>query len=612
MVNLYAQETDTVPNRYSWILEDGYRIHEMSFDTTINQFHTFNPIEKISFSNSFLSNLGSEYISNIFFDELEKPYSDFLPEKQFSAYLLTAKKQRFYFSKKPFIELRYILSTKKRNENNVGVLYTQNISEKWNVGFNYELIASDGIFPQSKTSEHSLNFFTSYTGNKYSIHAAFIRNKFRLQESGGILPIDVTDPDLSLPQIESASSTLFKSDFFISQEYKFGKDIVKVIDDTLKQTVYREKGKLNYVFNYEHNYRNFLDNNPINEFYNDIFIDSISTIDSLSLKLYDNSLYWTFRELNIGNVRLVNSFGAGYEIIKNYNFKGYIFINEGDYYKSLSARINSKGEFNKFRYNFNAFYFLQGYKTNDYRGIFNVEKDFALKRYVSTLSLDIELSKRVASFMEQYHYSNHFIWDNNFSKKNTAKVRFGFSIPERKFDVELTYALLDNYIYFDSLAYPVQLETVLNVLSVKGQKEFKFGKFRSLNKAVWQLADNKEAVSIPELSVYHNLYINWQYKKSGRDVMHVHIGYELYYSTEFNALSFMPATGQFYQKWEQKSGDFPIINVFADLRIQSVLLFIKFENVSFQFFNNSYYYLVNNYPLNPTMFKFGASWRFND
>lgn len=607
-VSLYAQETDTVRDQYTWFLEDGYRIHEVNFDTTINLFHTFNPIEKVSFSNTYLGNLGSEYNSNIFIDELEKPYTDFLPENQFATYLMTVKNQKFYFSKKPYIELKYIMSSKRKNENNLRILYTQNINKKWNVGLNYGLIASDGIFPQSKTSETSLNFFTSYTGNKYSMHAAYIRNKFRLQESGGIDSTDVTDPDLSLPQIESASSTLFKSNFFISQEYKFGKTTVEIVDDTLKQTVYSQKGKLNYIFNYENNYRNYLDDDSLSGFYSDVFINSIWILDSVSLKLFDNSLYWTFKEMNIGNSKLVNSFGAGYEIIKNYGFKGYVFINEGDYYKSLSANFNSKGEFDKFRYNLNAFYYLYGYKVNDYRGRFTLEKDVSLKRYISTFNLNLELSKRTASFMEQYYYSNHFIWDNNFDKKNTAKVKFEFSIPNRKFKVELAYAQLGNYIYFDTSAYPVQLETALNVISVRGQKEFKIGKFHTLNKVVWQLADNDEAVSIPELTLYHNLYLDWHYKTA----MHMHVGYELYYSTEFDALSFMPATGQFYQKREMKSGDFPIINIFADIRIQSVLLFIKFENVGFKFLNNRYYYLANNYPLNPTIFKFGASWRFKD
>ncbi len=612
-VFLYSQVADTVKSQYSWILEEGYRIQEVEFDTSINQFHIYNPIDKFSISNSYLSNIGSEYVSNIFIDELEKPYSDFLPENNFAVYLKTTEKQRFYFSKKPYIELKYIMSNKKRNVNNLDVNYTQNINENINVGLKYGLISSDGIFPRSRASEHALNFFTSYTSNKYSLHAAFVRNKYELLENGGILDsVGLTDPDLSLPQLDSASSTLFKSGFLISQELKFGKTTVEIIDDTLKRTVFTEKGKLNYVFDYEHNYRNYLDPGAEYDFYDSIYIATTWAQDSVSLKKYDNALYYTFKELKIDSSRLVNTFGLAYEIIKNYGFKGFVYINNGDYYKSISVKFNSFGTFNKFRYNIKANYYLQGYKTNNYKGTFKVEKDFGLKRHVSTLNLDLEVSRRVASFMEQYYYSNHFMWDNNFALKDIAKAKFGFSIPDRKFNVEVAYVQFNNYIYFDSLGYPKQLTIPLNVLSARGKKEFKFGMFNSLNKVVWQLADNDEAVSLPELSVYHNLYINWQYKKLNKAIMRLHLGYELFYLTEFDALSFMPATGQFYQKRLKKSGDYPIINVFADLRIKSVLLFFKFENVGSQFLRNSYYYLANNHPLNPTMYKLGVSWRFFD
>jgi len=605
--SVHSQETDTVQNLYVWELEDGYRINKISFDTIINQFHILNPIEKVSFSNTFLGSVGSEYRSNIFFDELDKPFTDFLPENAFAAYLRSKHTEKFYFSKKSYVELKYSMSVKKFNENNLDVIYTQNINKKWNVGMNYDLISADGIFPKNKVSEHSLNFFTSYTGDIYSMHAAYTRNKFRVQESGGIKPTSETDPSMTDPQISGASSTLFKSSFFVSQEFKLGKTVTEIIDDTLKQSTYKERGRINYVFNYENNYRNYLDDSE-NEFYADTIISSLWELDSLNLKLYENSLFWTFREMDLGNARLVNSLGLKYEIIKNHAFKGYVYVYDADYYKSLSTNFNSSGEFRKFRYYFNAFYYLRGYKINDYKGKFGVEKDFSLKRNISTIKLNVELSKRNPSLMEQYYYSNRFYWDNKFSKKSTAKVRLGFSIPKRKFKVELALAKLDNYIYFNALGYPAQLNASLNVLSARGEKEFKLGVLHSLNRLLWQSADNETAVSIPEVVLYHNLYLNLHYKTA----LYVHVGYELSYSTEFDALSYMPATGQFYQKREMKTGDFPIINVFADLRIQTVLLFLKFENIGSQFLRNDFYYVANNYPINPLMFKFGVSWRFKN
>jgi len=606
--DLFAQDTDSISDLRSWILVDGYRVKEVELDTTKNDFHAYYPIEQYSFSNSFLGNTGSQYNSNIFLDELSKPYTDFLPENQFAAYLMSARNQHYFHARKPYIELKYIMSTKKRNENDLNVLFTQNINKYWNVGFNYKLISADGIFPQSKTSEHSLNFFTSYTGEKYSVYGTYYRNKFRIQESGGIHPMKGSDPDLTRAKIDTASSVFYMSGINISQEFKFGRTVTKTIDDTLQQTTYREIGKVNYVFHYGHNYRNYFDNGYASGFYKDIFLDTLRTLDSTSFKLYDNALYWSFREMKYGKATLSNSFGAGYEIINTYEFKGYVFINDGDSYQSLRAIFNSNGDFNKIRYDLRSYYYLQGYKMNDYSAVFNFEKDVSFKKNISTFYLNLELSKRRATFMEQYYNSNHFKWDNDFKQKNIAKGTLGFSIPAQKLKFELSYAQLGNYIYFDTLAYPVQLDNSLTIMAARLEKEFKIWKIHSQNKLVWQSANNIDAVSIPDFTFYHNLYFNLHYKEA----MYLNLGYELYYSTEFDALSFMPATGQFYQKRLMKSGAFPIINVFADIRIQSVLLFIKFENVSFQFINNKFYYLVNDYPLNPTMFKLGVSWRFRN
>ena len=605
---MFAQESDSLHDLKMWILADGYGIEKQSLDTLKTDFHIYSPIDKFSFSNSFLGNTGSQFNSNIFFDEISKPNTDFLPENQFSAYLMTNRNQHYYHARKPYIALSYVMSTKKRNENDLNVLYTQNINKDWNVGFNYVLISSDGIFPQSKTSEHSLNFFTSYTGEKYSVHASYYRNKFLLQESGGIDSMETTDPDLSRPRIDTASSVLFKSGIVVSQEFRFGHTINETIDDTLQKTSYREIGKLNYVFNYGHHYRNYFDNGYASGFYQDILMDTTSSLDSTNSKLYDNALYWSFREMKYGKSTLSNSFGAGYEIIKNYGFRGYVFVNNGERYESFRAIFNSNGKFNKIRYNLHSYYYLQGYKLNDYMAVFNFEKDIYLNKNRATAYLNLELSNKQVALMEQYYNSNHFKWDNHFKSKHTEKAILGLEIPKYRLKLEASYAQLGNYIYFDSTAYPVQLDNNLGVMAVKLDKEFKVWKIHSRNKVVWQNADNAEAVSIPDFAFYHNLYFDLHYKEA----MYLNLGYEFYYSTEFDALSFMPATGQFFQERLMKTGAYPIINVFADIRIQSVLLFIKFENVSFQFINNKFYYLVNNYPLNPTMFKFGVTWRFRN
>ncbi len=602
------EQKDSLPSLSSWTLEDGYLMRSMPFDTVLPRFHIYNDIEKDNISVSFLGNIGSEYVSNVFFNNLDMPFTDFLPENQFAEYLLTPQKQKFYFSPTPYAEIKYFMSTKKWNENNLHVLYTQNINEKFNYGIRYELQSGDGLFQQSKVSEHTLNFFIGYTGDKYSIYAALIRNKFRLQESGGIEITGITDPNLTKPRIDGAFSQLYKFDFFISQEYKFGYTKTKIVDDTLEQKIYQPVGKLNYVFNYEHNYRTYFDDDTLSDVYRDNLISKEWTTDSINLKKWDNSVFWTFNNISYQNAEVLNSVGAVYEIIGNYTFKGYVWKPQVDYYHNIKTVFKSVGTFKKFLYRLDSYYYISGYKQNDFRAKLNLQRNFIFGKSPGILSLTMDFYQREPAFMEQFYYTNHFIWNNDFDKKNVLRFNMSFQLPKNFFKIKLDAANLGNYIYFDSLAYPAQVSNSFRVYSASIEKEFNFGKFSSMNKVIGQYSDNNEAVSIPEYIFYHSLYFNYWYKTA----VHLHLGYEIYYSAEFDALSYAPVTGQFYLGREMKTGAYPILNMYLDMRVQSVLLFFKFENVGFQFLSDDFYYPVSYYPMNTTMFKFGVAWRFKN
>jgi len=603
-----GKDVDTVPPLSTWTLEDGYLKRIQPFDTVLPRFHIYDPIEKTNLSATYLGNVGSEYVSNIFFNNLNKPYSDFLPDNQFETYLSTSQKQQFYFAPKPYAELKYFMTTKKWNENDLHVLYTQNINPKFNYGIKYDLQSADGIYPQSKVSEQTLNFFIGYSGDRYSIYAAYIRNKFRLQESGGIKVTGITDPNLTQARIEGAYTQLYKLDFFVSQEFKFGYTTTEVVDDTLERKTYHPIGKLNYIFNYDHNYHTHFDDDTTSEVYRDNLISETWTTDSTNLKKWENSLFWTFNNISYEHAEVLNSVGALSEIIKNYQFKGYVWKPESDVYHNLKVIFKSEGTFKKFLYRFNSYYYLIGYKTNDFRGTLNLQRNFTFKKSPASLALTIDVYRQEPALMEQYYYTNHFIWDNNFDKKDVAQLNLSFTIPKRYFKLKLDAANLGNYVYFDSLAYPAQMKNTFNVFSAAIEKEFNFGKFSSMNRVIWQYADNDNAVSIPEYVVYHSLYFNVWYKTAA----HFHIGYEIYYSAEFDALSYAPVTGQFYLGQEMKSGGEPIFNMYMDIRVQRVTLFFKYENVSFQFFTDDFYYLASYYPMNPTLFKFGVAWRFTN
>jgi len=607
----YSQILDSLPaNTYSWQLNEAFQKEYIKIDTILDNFQNFRDIDHNSISNSTLGELGSAYQSNIFFTEKENRYTNFIFDKNLEAYLFTTKNQKYYFSKKPYFDLKFIMGPKQRKENDLNVLYTQNINKNWNIGFRYKLLSSKGDIPNTKTSLHSYNAFCSYIGDRYSMHAAFIRNKFRYEENGGITDTIYEIKDFATSRLNEANSIYYKRNFFISQEYKFGTKSYKLVNDTTNQEIFNEWGRINYVFNLENNYRKYTEVSFDDTFYQHKDMDSLSTSDSLNLRLIENTAVWTFKEINKKNIKFRTSFGASYENIKYTRFRGYVFLEKPEMYNSAKALSDVYGQFGKILFAIKANYYFEGYKKGNYSLNFKLNKTFVGKKHQFDVYLKTKLEKSNALLYEQTHYSNSFEWDNSFKERINSSARFGFDFPTFKTKIEFAAGRFANYIYFGFDSIPNQHEKDISILSARLHKNFKLGNFKINNKLVYQFSNNEDVISLPEFAAYHSAYYeNYYFEKA----LFAQLGYELRYTTEFRALSYMPSTGQFYQSSTGKQvGNYPLINVFLNMNIQNVLVFLKFEHLNGMFLVEEYAYSLNNYPIHSSIFRIGVRWQFDN
>ncbi|NJO91523.1 MAG: putative porin [Chloroflexia bacterium] len=358
----------------------------------IDNFQNYIPVDRYSISNSWLGNIGSASKSNIRFTQQEENRPDFIFDNNYRPYVFSQENQVFYHSKSPFFNIHWTTSSKTRDENQLYALYTQNINKKLNVGMRYKLISSKGEFDNSLISEHSMNPFISYIGERYSIHASFIRNKFKSEENGGInhLGTDNTpvEPEFATPLMTTASSVYYDRSFFVSQEYKFGFTKKIVINDSTTESTFREIGRINHVFSYDDNYRVFADENPIKKtitegvqtgYYDTIFyqLDKLNeTRDSIKYAKIENSLYWTFKEIKKPNFSGRLTVGGTMENIKWLNSVlkpavdstneetnvSYFSMADTTFYETdynnikLSASLDARTKM--FIFNTNAYYYL--------------------------------------------------------------------------------------------------------------------------------------------------------------------------------------------------------------------------------------------------------------
>jgi hypothetical protein len=617
----WSQTVDTTKNElYAWKLNEGHLIENTELDTTINSFQIFNPIEKQSICYSYLGNLGSPARSNIYFTESNENQDDFIFDRNYNQYVLSHKTMLFYHSKKPFFDLSWASGTKKRDENQVSALYTQNINKKLNVGFRYKLISSLGEIPRNKTAEHSLNLFTSYIGEKYSIHASFIRNKFKNQESGGINDSLNATPEFSQPLLSNASSVYFKRDIFISQQYKFGYTEKIVVDDTTTESTFHELGRFNYIFLMNKNNRTYQEGETDRLYYNNTYFatpDSISTRDSMAYSRIENTLYFTFKEIEKENFKGRLTVGGSHEYLLATGIdNSYAFFRE-EKYSNIKLSSNLDARTKNFIFSVKAYYYPKisssnAHKSGSYYGNVLIDKAINIGKWRPAFYFNLSHSSIKPYLTEQSYTSIHFRWDNDFKNRINTDFKLGFKIPQAYFDLNLAYGVNQNEIYYDSLALPVQYGDFMTIRSIRLQKDFHFGGFVMVNKLAYQaVSNNDEVISIPKLAFYNSTYYDLDRFLKEYSIQ-VQLGYELYYTSQYYTPGYMPSSALFYQQRIRQTGEFPVINVFLNLRIKTVLLFIKFENVYNQFLINKFYYYTNNYPINTTAFKFGVSWRFMD
>lgn len=674
-IAIFAQEEKEEVDLQKWKLIDQHIYEPYEFDTVINYFQIYNPVDKWSISSSWLGNLGSPWKSNIFHNQYNDLYSDFIFDQFYKPYVFSVEEQPFFHAKKPYVELYWSTSNRKRNENQLAATFTQNITKKWNMGFRYKLIASDGEFPNSLVSSHSMNLFTSYKGEKYSIHAGFIRNKIKNEESGGlnlkIFEEDGENVDFAAPILDESSSGYYKRTLFVSQEYKFGFTKKIVINDSTTESSFIELGRFNHVINYDKNYRIFYNGDPLNPNFENAYISNVLTKDSLSLNKLENSLYWTFKEIKKQNFNGRLTTGITMENLKwdnscanavidsvkhsaedaKFPNRNIVVWNMADfsYYQTmynnfkLSANLDARTKM--FVFNVNGFYYINAGlgesnkvrvdELNNFEGNLLLSKSFMIAAKKSDFYLKYKIAKRSPTIFENRYVSNHINWgwDENddggegFGDQFINEVRVGLKIPAIRLKAEFANSTISNYLYFNSEGKPAQLsdDNIVNVTSISVNKDIKLGRFHFINKVVYQFSPNRitsrlddddlHVLSIPELALYHSGYYNFNqnFKKTSAEAQ---FGYDIRYTTEYRTMGYNPIVGQFVPSniRYKSSIRYPVINVFVNVRIKTVLLFLKYEHLNYRINSskNKLDYILDLHPMNTNAVRFGAAWRFRN
>ncbi|MCF6183288.1 MAG: putative porin [Bacteroidales bacterium] len=595
-------------------LKDNFTPKEIPFnDSILDFFHIAEPLLKKDILSADLGNIGSASISEDFFKRNDFYKRTFLFNSSFNNYILNSENVIYYNTRRPYTSIMHTTSTKVRDLQTIDFIHTQNVNPNLNFGIQYNFISSAGQYLDQSNGLNSVGITSNYKKNKYSVFAAFVTDKFKLQNSGGY--IDTLGFDQTVPEhfLLNSGTILSNKELSITQKYSLGKYKNLSYKDTIIKVL---EPRVSFSHNIQLSARYFLykdQEKSENTFYIQNYYLNNFSYDSVAVQSLINRFRFGSEEVFEKQHKFGFSFMLNDNLYKIYNFKNYITLQNTAVFFENQVTGNFYTLSNKgLNINISGNYYFTGYRTNDYRIKTAVFKNLFQNKYKSAVLLKFTYSNMKADYFQNTYYSNHFIWDNNFNSIQRADATFKYTMKHQKLNFRFNSAYIKNYIYNDISASPVQVDSGIKVFSAYVEKRFNLNRIIFENKVIWQHSSDDNIISLPQLAAYQSTYFIMHYKKA----LLVHAGYEVYYSTKYKSYSYNPSTGQFYFENNDKkyAGNYPYITVFANLKIKhNVLLFFKLMNVSSAVVKTGILpYYVNHYPLQTLMFKFGVKWTFRN
>lgn len=582
-----------------YILLDDYLsfdVHEV--DTSLVFIHQYNPAKRNKLYVT-RGNLGFSH-QNILFAQFD-PYNDLFDvgETSFPSYYYNWKLNPIYFPLKPISEVSY--TSGSNEEQYLDFTLSNKVSKTVYLNLDLQVQSGLGAYKNQKISNNQFRFNTSYTSKNKKLYSLFTytKNKFKTGENGGILSDRYYEDTVFYNRqvipvnLSSAYNDIRTNAFFFRQTLNLGKS-----DDT---TIIAPLGQLFIDVVYQKKSRVYYDEDLI--FYDNRFIDSIQSFDSISTKMITTRLGWQ-NSRNILN-KFYTKFWLEYQLNEYYNNLDrtrYDYLNPNTVLayngKKLAVKAWAK---------YSILTRTDGlrYGDNNYSLIIK-----ARQRILDGLYVDgsFTMAQKSPNIQLLNTYSNHYMWDNKglFVDENSLALSAGVTYSHSKFSV--SFSDVANYTsLFDSIG-PTQSDNNLKHFSLQYENDYRFKNFGFNTLLAYQNVNNSAVYSLPTYAGRLSLYTYFHLFKR---VLKIEPGVELYAHSTYYAPYYDASLGSFVQQREKEVDNQFYADFYINFKIKKARIFVKYEHFNSLFMNYNYF-LTTHYPMQDAGLKFGVSWKFYD
>ena len=578
-------------------------------------------------------NLGAEGSNMIWLERHSS--SDFYFRDPLAHWLPSEHTMKYYNSRIPMTLLSYNASGGKETaQERLKGDFSGNINSKAQVGALLDYIYSKGSYANQALKNLTWGASGSYMGDRYEMQAFYNHYNSLNKENGGITDSRyITDPAAlqggvssinakSIPTRLTAAHTRYVGgQLWMNHRYKVGYwHEEKTENDTIVKRTYIPVMSFIWTMDYSFAKHLFYNTAPgeATGFFENTFLSATGTRDETKFSSVTNTV----------GVSMLEGFHKyakfGLAAYARYQFRTYTQTPDTldhtvpttltplpDYYFNIANKKNQNllwvgGQMTKQRgtlltYDVTAEFGIIGEAAGDINIDGNVGTKFRLLGDTVNISAYGRFVNAHAPYLMQSYRSNHFIWYNDFGKERTFKAGGILRIPHTGTAINIGVENIQNHIYFGTDAMPVQHSGSVQVFSAKLEQRLKAGILHWDNRITYQTSSNEAVISIPKLAVYSNLYL-----KCNIATLKLQFGIDCDYYTKYYAPSYQPATMAFYNQREVKCGNYPFMNLYANMKLQKARFYVLFSHINQGWFGKNYFSMPN-YPLNPRRFQIGVA-----
>lgn len=643
-------DANTIPiGLFSWKIDERLgNIFETPVDTIQHAFQNTNDTGGPTGHYTYLGNLGAPRISHVFFERKET--SQFFFTDPYDFIVRRPEDIVYTNTKSPFTNLTYYKQGDGRyGEERFKAYFAVNVNKRLGFGFDIDYTYGRGKYTSQSTALFNGNLFAYYRGDNYDMHFSFINENLKVAENGGIAddryithPLEMAegrktyatyDIPINLNDIWNKNTGYHA---FLTHRYNLGfyRDVTQE-NDTVTRTVFVPVTSFIHTVKMDMNRRKYIsyDKEQNQTYFQNNYLGNDSTDvtkhfsikNTVGISLREGFNKWAkagltaFMSFEHRRFTLTDTLDgtAGRRIPTDH--KENILSVGGQLIKEQGKTIH---------YNVLGEVALIGEDA----GQFSVEGqgDLNFRLFGDTVRLEANayIKNLNPTFYFRHFHSKHYWWDNeDLSKIMRTRIEGKLNIDRWRTQLKVGVENIKNYTYLDNTSIKItdkqnevsfknniavrQHSGNIQVFNAALRQDFKLGILHLDNEVVYQKSSNQQVLPLPDLVLYHNLYIQFGLAKR---VLNIELGADVRYFTQYYAPDYAPAIGQFYLQNPEtrfKLGGYPLVNAYLNLHLKRTRIFVQMYNL-IQGTGEKSYFLAPHYPLNPRILKVGLSWNFFD